>query len=77
MIVPQIYTIWVLSLLEGINAYVFPAIEGVDAKDFGRDAEVIFATRIEGQLTPVTVKPSYDFSNVAQPAPGKMTATSR
>ena len=56
---------------------MFPAIEGVDAKDFGRDAEVIFATRIEGQLTPVTVKPSYDFSNVAQPAPGKMTATSR
>ena len=38
---------------------VFPVIEKIDARDSGRDVEVILATRIEGQLTPVTVKLSY------------------
>jgi hypothetical protein len=36
-----------------------PVIEKIDARDSGRDAEVILATRIEGQLTFVTVKLSY------------------
>jgi len=34
-------------------------IENIDARDSGRDVEVILATRIEGQLTFVTVKLSY------------------
>jgi hypothetical protein len=45
--------------IDNAEPNVFPAIEAVDARDSGRDAEVIFATRIEGQLTPVTVKLSY------------------
>jgi hypothetical protein len=38
---------------------VFPVIEKIDARDSGHDAEVILATRIEGELTFVTVKLSY------------------
>ena len=45
--------------IDNTEPNVFPAIEKVDARDSGRDAEVIFATIIEGQLTPVTVKLSY------------------
>jgi hypothetical protein len=45
--------------IDNTEPNVFPAIEEVDARDSGRDAEVIFATRLEGQLTPVTVKLSY------------------
>ena len=46
--------------IDNAEPNVFPAIEAVDARDSGRDAEVILATRIEGQLTPVTVKLSTD-----------------
>jgi hypothetical protein len=45
--------------IDNTEPNVFPAIEAVDARDSGRDAELIFATIIEGQLTPVTVKLSY------------------
>ena len=45
--------------IDNAEPNVLPAIEEVDARDSGRDAEVIFATRIEGQLAPVTVKLSY------------------
>ena len=45
--------------IDNTEPNVFPAIEAVDARDSGRDAEVIFATIIEGQLTPLTVKLSY------------------
>ena len=33
---------------------VFPAVEAIDVRDTGRETEVIFATRVEGQLVPVT-----------------------
>jgi hypothetical protein len=39
---------------------VFPAVEGVDVHDAGRNAEVILGTKIEGKLTPVTIKLSYE-----------------
>ncbi len=42
---------------------VFPMVEDVDAKDAGRNVEVTLATRIEGQLTPVTVRLTYDQAN--------------
>jgi hypothetical protein len=38
--------------IDGIEPNVFPAVEGVDARDVGRNAEVILGTKIEGQLTP-------------------------
>jgi len=39
---------------------IFPAVEGVDVHDAGRNAEVILGTKIEGKLTPVTIKLSYE-----------------
>jgi hypothetical protein len=42
---------------QGLN--VFPAVEAVDAKDAGREVEVTFLTKVEGQSTPVVVKLSY------------------
>jgi hypothetical protein len=45
--------------IDNTEPNVFPVIEKIGARDSGRDAEVILATRIEGQLTPVTVKLSY------------------
>jgi hypothetical protein len=29
---------------------IFPLVEGIDVRDTGRSAEVIFATKVEGQL---------------------------
>ena len=45
--------------IDNTEPNVFPVIEKIDARDSGRDAEVILATRIEGQLKFVTVKLSY------------------
>jgi hypothetical protein len=45
--------------IDNTEPNVFPVIEKIDARDSGRDAEVILATRIEGQLTFVTIKLSY------------------
>ena len=42
---------------------VFPAVEAIDVRDTGREAEVIFATRVEGQLVPVTIKLDYGKAN--------------
>jgi hypothetical protein len=44
--------------IDGTEPNVFPAVEGV--RDAGRNAEVIFVTKIEGTLTPVTIKLSYE-----------------
>ena len=38
---------------------VFPAVEGIDVRDAGREVEVIFATRVEGRLVPVTISLDY------------------
>ena len=46
--------------IDGTEPNVFPAIDGVDVRDAGRNAEVILATKIEGKLTPVTIKLSYE-----------------
>jgi hypothetical protein len=46
--------------IEGTEPNVFQAVEGVDVRDAGRNAEVIFGTKIEGTLTPVTIKLSYE-----------------
>ena len=45
--------------IDGTEPNVFPAVEGVDVRDAGRNAEVILGTKIEGKLTPVTIKLSY------------------
>ena len=45
--------------IDNTEPNVFPVIEKIDARDSGRGVEVILATRIEGELTIVTVKLSY------------------
>jgi hypothetical protein len=46
--------------IDGTEPNVFPAVKGVDVHDAGRNAEVIFGTEIEGKLTPVTIRLSYE-----------------
>jgi hypothetical protein len=46
--------------IDSTEPNVFPAVEGVDVHDEGRNAEVILGTKIEGQLTTVTIKLSYE-----------------
>jgi hypothetical protein len=46
--------------IDGTEPNVFPAVEGVDARDAGRNAEVILGTKIEGNLITVTIKLSYE-----------------
>ena len=50
--------------IDGTEPNVFPAIDGVDARDAGRNAEVILGTKIEGKLTPVIIKLSYEQAGV-------------
>ena len=38
---------------------IFPLVEGIDVRDAGRTAEVIFATKVEGQLATLTIRLSY------------------
>jgi hypothetical protein len=38
---------------------VFPLVEGIDVRDAGRTAEVILATKVEGELVTVTIRLSY------------------
>ena len=35
---------------------IFSLVEGIDVRDAGRTAEVIFATKVEGQLATVTIR---------------------
>ena len=35
---------------------IFPLVEGIDVRDAGRTAEVIFATKVEGQLATLTIR---------------------
>ena len=42
---------------------VFPLVEGIDVRDTGRNAEVIFATKVEGQLATVTNRWIYGQAN--------------
>jgi hypothetical protein len=46
--------------VDGIEPNIFPTIDYLDA---GRNAEVIFGVKIEGKLTPVTIKLSYEQAN--------------
>ena len=38
---------------------IFPYVEGIDVKDAGRTAEVILATKVDGQLVTMTIRLSY------------------
>ena len=49
--------------IDNTEANVFPLVEGNDVRDAGRSAEVIFATKVDGQLTPVTITLSYAQAN--------------
>jgi hypothetical protein len=46
--------------IDGTEPNVFSTVEGVDVRDAGRNAEVILGTKIESQLTPVTIRLSYE-----------------
>ena len=49
--------------IDSEGSSIFPAVEAIDVRDTGREAEVIFATRVEGQLVPVTIKLDYEKAN--------------
>jgi hypothetical protein len=38
---------------------IFSLVEGIDVSDAGRTAEVIFATKVDGQLATLTIRLSY------------------
>jgi hypothetical protein len=46
--------------IDGVEPNILAAVEHLDARDAGRNVEVIFEVRIEGKSTPVTVKLSYE-----------------
>ena len=45
--------------LDNREPNIFPLVEGIDVRDAGRTAEVIFATKVEGQLATLTIRLSY------------------
>ena len=49
--------------IDSEGSSIFPAVEAIDVRDTGREAEVIFATRVQGQLVPVTIKLDYGEAN--------------
>lgn len=42
---------------------VFPPVEDVDARDNGKAASIFLGTRIEGQITTVTINLTYEQAN--------------
>jgi hypothetical protein len=46
--------------VDSIEPNIFPAVEYLDARDAGRNVEVILEVKIEGQSTPVTINLSYE-----------------
>ena len=46
--------------IDGVEPNIFPDIEDLDARDAGRNVEVVLDIRIEDKPTPVTVKLSYE-----------------
>jgi hypothetical protein len=46
--------------VDRIEPNIFPTVEYVDARDAGRNAEVIFGVNIEGRVIPVTIKLSHE-----------------
>ena len=46
--------------VDSVEPNIFPAVEHLDARAAGRNAEVIFEVRIEGKSTPLTVKLGYE-----------------
>jgi hypothetical protein len=46
--------------VDRIEPNIFPTVKYVDARDAGRNAEVIFGVNIEGRVIPVTIKLSYE-----------------
>ena len=45
--------------IDQIEPNIFPTVEYLDARDAGRNVEVIFKVKIEGKQIPLTVKLSY------------------
>ncbi len=46
--------------IDGVEPNIFPDIEDRDARDAGRNVEVVLDIRIEDKPTPLTVKLSYE-----------------
>jgi hypothetical protein len=45
--------------MDNQRSTIFPLVEGIDVRDAGRTAEVMFATKVEGQLATLTIRLSY------------------
>jgi hypothetical protein len=46
--------------VDRIEPNIFPTVEYVDARDAGRNAELIFGVKVDGRIIPVTIKLSYE-----------------
>ena len=46
--------------IDGVEPNIFPDVDDLDARDAGRNVEVFLDVRVDGKLTPVTVKLSYE-----------------
>ena len=46
--------------INGVEPNIFPDVDDLDARDAGRNVEVFLDVRVDGKLTPVTVKLSYE-----------------
>jgi hypothetical protein len=46
--------------IDGVEPNIFPDVDDLDARDVGRNVEVFLDIRVDGKLTPVTVKLSYE-----------------
>lgn len=45
--------------IDNVGLNIFPAVEAVDARDAGREVEVVLLTRVEGQSAPVVLNLTY------------------
>jgi hypothetical protein len=58
--------------IDELEPNIFPAIEHLDARDAGRNVEVILETRIEGKQVLVTIKLSYQQARALAERLGKI-----
>jgi hypothetical protein len=45
--------------VDGTEPNIFPEVDHLDARDAGRNVEVMLEVKIEGKSTPVTIRLSY------------------
>ena len=59
-LVQQLWGATMTVKIDGVEPNIFPDVDDLDARDAGRNVEVFLDVRVDGKLTPVTVKLSYE-----------------